>query len=142
MKLDVEGAEYELLEHLVARDAMRLVDWLAVEWHLGQRAPRKGPKRTNIEMRQDRLERHLRDLGVRRFVWEDLATSWEVVLGGGPAPGPKVGANTTTDLSGSCVGSPRMSRCCKRHPKATGCRRSRVAVRSGYGRHSTSRAFV
>ena len=128
---------------------MGLVDWLAVEWHLGQRAPRKGSKREQLERRQERLERQLKKLGVRRFVWENLAAPTSVVtmslMGTSSVPpDPVVVANTTADPSGSCVGSARFSRCCKRHPKATGCRRGHraVPVRSGYGRHSTSRAFV
>tara|TARA_B110001452_G_C15235819_1_gene427872 strand:+ start:1821 stop:2726 length:906 start_codon:yes stop_codon:yes gene_type:complete len=151
MKLDVEGAEYELLEHLVERGAMGLVDWLAVEWHLGQRAPRKGSKREQLERRQERLEHQLKKMGVRRFVWENLAAPTSAVTMGlmgtsSAPPDPVVVANTTADPSDSCVGSARFSRCCKRHPKATGCRRGHragaVPVRSGYGRHSASRAFV
>ena len=33
LKLDVEGAEYDLLEHLYAREADRYVTLLLVEWH-------------------------------------------------------------------------------------------------------------
>lgn len=142
MKLDVEGAEYELLEHVVGRGAMHLVDWLAVEWHLGQRAPKKGNKRDKLVLRRERLESRLNQLGVRRFVWENLLAPTSTVtmslMGNGSLPGPGIAANATTDLSGSCVGSPRVGRCCKRHPRATGCRRSRPPLaRSGSGRRST-----
>ncbi len=33
MKMDIEGAEYELLEHLIATGAHRNVERLLVEWH-------------------------------------------------------------------------------------------------------------
>ena len=33
LKLDCEGAEYELLTHLIARDADLLLDVVWVEWH-------------------------------------------------------------------------------------------------------------
>ena len=38
LKLDVEGAEYELLPHLLMRDALKNVRQLLVEWHTGKRA--------------------------------------------------------------------------------------------------------
>ena len=34
LKLDVEGAEYDLLPHLLVRGALCLVDFLVIDWHL------------------------------------------------------------------------------------------------------------
>lgn len=33
VKMDIEGAEYEVLEHLVKTDAINLIDILYIEWH-------------------------------------------------------------------------------------------------------------
>lgn len=35
VKMDIEGAEYALLEHLIKEDAHRLISELVIEWHLG-----------------------------------------------------------------------------------------------------------
>ena len=33
VKMDIEGAEYDLLIDLFRKDALRLIDWLAIEYH-------------------------------------------------------------------------------------------------------------
>jgi FkbM family methyltransferase len=48
MKMDVEGAEYELLEHLIATGADRNVERLLVEWH----EPPIGPKQWKRRQRR------------------------------------------------------------------------------------------
>ena len=70
VKLDIEGGEWELLEHLLRRGAAPLIDFLAVEWHLGQRAltaAERGPLRE----RKARIELHLAQACVR------LLRAWE-----------------------------------------------------------------
>ena len=36
MKMDIEGAEYEVLQHLIDTGALCLIDELAVEWHVNK----------------------------------------------------------------------------------------------------------
>ena len=40
VKMDVEGAEYELLEHLIDRNVHRNIERLLIEWHRPPKAPR------------------------------------------------------------------------------------------------------
>ena len=41
LKLDVEGAEYDLLSHLLMRGALCLLDYIIVEWHLNSLTPER-----------------------------------------------------------------------------------------------------
>ncbi len=52
MKIDAEGAEYELLEHLISTGAISRVKRLLVEWHKRD----EGPRRHEIEMALYRLQ--------------------------------------------------------------------------------------
>jgi hypothetical protein len=36
MKIDIEGAEYELLPHLIRMDSLRNVSRILIEWHTGE----------------------------------------------------------------------------------------------------------
>jgi hypothetical protein len=33
VKMDIEGAEYELIQHFIVKDAIKLIDYLAVEFY-------------------------------------------------------------------------------------------------------------
>jgi FkbM family methyltransferase len=46
LKMDIEGAEYPVLEHLVTTRAISLVKSLYCEWHAGRRLP---PKKESIK---------------------------------------------------------------------------------------------
>jgi len=43
-KMDIEGAEFDVLEHLLKRKKARLIDLLLVEWHVS-RFPDRWPRR-------------------------------------------------------------------------------------------------
>ncbi len=45
LKMDIEGAEYELLEHLIATGAHRNLERLLVEWHRPPLAPKQWRQR-------------------------------------------------------------------------------------------------
>lgn len=48
LKVDAEGSEYDLLEHLIAEGANTLVDFAWIEWH-DHGAPRPALRRRHIE---------------------------------------------------------------------------------------------
>lgn len=62
VKLDVEGAEYRLLGHLIACDAIRHVERLLVEWHRDTEVEILGKERAV-------LERVLGQMGVEVEEW-------------------------------------------------------------------------
>lgn len=66
VKLDVEGAETELLESLLARDLLRCIDTLYVEFHA---IFLKSPERRSERRREKRLIRQIEDSGIHFRVW-------------------------------------------------------------------------
>ncbi|SMF69830.1 methyltransferase, FkbM family [Tistlia consotensis] len=66
VKLDVEGAENDLLEGLIERDLLRYIDTLYVEFHSFFL---KNPRRRAERLRETRLIRHLKDSGTHFRVW-------------------------------------------------------------------------
>jgi hypothetical protein len=68
MKLNIEGAEYDLLEHMIANGTISQVRAIQVQFHLAvPNAERR------MEAIQSRLERTHRLTFQYRFVWEN----WE-----------------------------------------------------------------
>ena len=84
LKLDIEGAEFELLEHVLADGAAPILDTVVVEWHtvkragserlLGKHAGKKGngakEALQRMRERQQRIERDLKRVGVRFDEWK------------------------------------------------------------------------
>ena len=73
LKMDIEGAEFEVLEHLLKRGAAQLVDTVSIEWHTQKRGAggRGGTGAANLRARQKRISAALEQLGVRVIVWGD-----------------------------------------------------------------------
>ena len=67
LKVDIEGAEFEVFEHLLKERAARLVDVASIEWHTAKR----GAKRD----RAARIDAELRRAGVRLMPWGDARLS-------------------------------------------------------------------
>ena len=49
VKMDIEGAEYELLQDFIKKDALKLIDYIAVEFH-GNLSPFKTPQDVFIKL--------------------------------------------------------------------------------------------
>ena len=68
VKMDIEGAEFEVLQHLVASGAAALVDSLACEWHTSKRGGKAG--RLKALAWQARISKGLARAGVRLTDWK------------------------------------------------------------------------
>lgn len=66
VKLDVEGAENDLLERLIECDLLRYIDTMYVEFHSQFL---KNPERRSERLRETRIIRHLKDSGTHFRVW-------------------------------------------------------------------------
>ena len=73
LKVDIEGAEFEVFEHLLARGAAALVDTASIEWHTAKRGAGGG----KLRQRQKRIEGGLQNVGVRLTVWGDARLTVE-----------------------------------------------------------------
>ena len=71
VKMDIEGAEFEVLEHLLRTDRARLIDTLAIEWHTSKRGA--GGARATLQSRRDAILRGLSRAGVRIIDWSGKA---------------------------------------------------------------------
>jgi FkbM family methyltransferase len=60
IKMDIEGAEYEVLEHMLGTGTLGLVDVLAVEWH-AHKLPE--PERSRCLAFEQRLRAHIEQVG-------------------------------------------------------------------------------
>lgn len=69
VKMDIEGAEFEVLEHLIRTGAAARVDTLAIEWHTHKRG--RGGLRMALQERQRRIEQALGRMGVKLIKWGD-----------------------------------------------------------------------
>lgn len=69
LKMDIEGAEFEVLEHVLRSGHATLIDTLAVEWHTAKRG--QGGARTALQKRQTAILSGLRRAGVRLIEWKD-----------------------------------------------------------------------
>ena len=69
LKCDIEGAEFELLEHLLETGAAGLIDEASIEWHLDKRAQR-GRERVHLKSRQRSIAERLAQAGVRLTEWK------------------------------------------------------------------------
>ena len=65
IKMDIEGAEYSVIEHLIATGTISLIKVLCCEWHAGRRLP---PKEQSRERHRLLLER-LRTLSLTLIDW-------------------------------------------------------------------------
>lgn len=70
LKMDIEGAEFEVLEHLLRSGRALLVDTLAVEWHISKRA--QGGARAALQLRQAAILKGLARANVKIVDWEGL----------------------------------------------------------------------
>lgn len=57
VKMDIEGAEYPVLEHMIETRAIELVDVLLCEWHAGRRLPPKEESRARHRKLLEQLEK-------------------------------------------------------------------------------------
>ena len=143
IKLDIEGGEWELLEHLLSSGTAPLIDYMSVEWHLGQRAPRPTAERRQLKKRQHRIGQQLSEAGVRtlhRWDAEKLhlaltAATNETSLDERPAgegPHRTPGRCDTGDaaLDEDLPAVRITERCCARHPRALGCSSCRWRTRA------------
>ena len=75
--MDVEGAEFELLQHLVRSGAAGLVDQLAVEWH-AHKFPRA--ERERLKARRVAIESQLAAAGIKSVDWAQMydAGGWQL----------------------------------------------------------------
>ena len=69
IKMDIEGAEFEVLEHMLRSSHAGLIDTLAVEWHTTKRG--QGGALMSLRKRQDAILQGLRRAGVRLVEWKD-----------------------------------------------------------------------
>ena len=67
VKMDIEGAEFEVLEHLLQHDAAGLIDTLAVEWHTNKRG--RARELARLLARQQRIQKGLQRAGVQFRAW-------------------------------------------------------------------------
>ena len=68
LKLDVEGAEYEILPHIIGGGAIRLVSKLYIEWH---------NKRVNVSEDVDRkLTKQIEELGISIEIWDAMKSGY------------------------------------------------------------------
>ena len=62
--MDIEGAEFEVFDHLLKRGAAELIDTASIEWHTAKRGG-------GLRQRQKRLTKQLERVGVRLGTWGD-----------------------------------------------------------------------
>ena len=67
VKMDIEGAEFEVVRHLVLTGAAQLIDEIAIEWHLAKVGPKKASQRRE-EM--NLLVRDLKAAGAKARDWQ------------------------------------------------------------------------
>jgi len=67
VKMDIEGAEWEVLEHMLRVRQAGLMDVLAIEWHTAKRAA--GGARRSLERRRESIVEQLRRVGVTVVDW-------------------------------------------------------------------------
>jgi len=59
-KLDIEGAEYELLSNLISKDLIKLIDYLIVEYH---------PSKSEHQMLFNKFQKTFKSLNIHHTVW-------------------------------------------------------------------------
>lgn len=69
IKMDIEGAEFEVLEHLLRTGHANLIDTLAVEWHTSKRG--QGGALNALRKREATILQGLQRAGVRLIGWKD-----------------------------------------------------------------------
>lgn len=68
LKLDVEGAEYSILPHIIKGGAIKLVSKLYIEWH---------NKRVNVSEDVDRdLTKQIEGLGISIEIWDAMKSGY------------------------------------------------------------------
>mmetsp|Transcript_16941 Transcript_16941/g.36708 ORF Transcript_16941/g.36708 Transcript_16941/m.36708 type:complete len:253 (+) Transcript_16941:98-856(+) len=68
VKMDIEGAEFEVLEHLLDQGVAGLIDSIYIEWHTTKRGAGRGQM---LLGRQKRISGGLKKAGVRLQNWHD-----------------------------------------------------------------------
>lgn len=68
IKVDIEGAEFELFEHLINRGVAELIDVASIEWHTHKR---ESGRRGAMLQRQLHITRELQRVGVQLTDWAD-----------------------------------------------------------------------
>ena len=71
IKLDVEGAEFELVEHLLTSKSTGPISVLAIEWHHKRRGVRMMDRRL-LRNQMLALEKRLAAVGVQTLPWDEL----------------------------------------------------------------------
>ena len=116
---------------MTKQGAAPLIDHLAVEWHVGQRAPKKSKKRTQLLRGRKRLEKKLRKAGVRLLrAWEAEPLSQALQQVGTPFASVSDASDsggTTSSAARVCSGPKKHRKLCcrKAGPDAEGCHAKR-----------------
>ena len=67
IKCDIEGAEFDLFEHLLRTGAAGIIDEASVEWHLSKRPM---AEKQALRVRQNSISKRLMACGVRLTTWK------------------------------------------------------------------------
>ena len=70
LKMDIEGAEFEVLEHLLRTGRANLIDTLQIEWHTTKRGA--GGARVTLNGRKEQIMHGLQQAGVRVSDWKAM----------------------------------------------------------------------
>ncbi|KAL3928909.1 MAG: hypothetical protein SGPRY_002192 [Prymnesium sp.] len=68
VKVDIEGAEFEVFEHLLTRGVAELIDIASIEWHTEKRGAGRGG---SMLRRQRSISNELQHAGVKLTTWGD-----------------------------------------------------------------------
>lgn len=68
VKMDIEGAEFEVLEHLLRTGSAPLIDTLAIEWHTSKRG--QGGAKALLMKRQAKIASGLTRAGCKVIEWK------------------------------------------------------------------------
>ena len=76
LKLDIEGAEYDVLEKMIADNTIRLVNELWGEWHYGHIVENLSAREKQVfDARVNNLDIKLKELNMELRLWEAYYTS-------------------------------------------------------------------
>lgn len=64
VKMDIEGAEYNVLEKMIRDDTLKMIDFIAVEWH-----SRFFTNHTEMLQREYEIQRYARENNIRMESW-------------------------------------------------------------------------
>lgn len=77
VKMDIEGAEFDVMEHVIKSGAVGLIDQIALEWH-AHKYPM--PEKEKLNKRRAAIEANLTAAGVKMIDWDQFYDSgrWRV----------------------------------------------------------------